>query len=237
MATSSDVKITQGAGTFVATYDITEDAETKKIQRISVNDSGGADAFGTVGSPGAGTLLKLQTDALAALNDATPALVVGATAADAALTVAPVTTGGAGSAAIPAAMSTDGDVTNDWLDLYGRQIVAGSPRARVGKQTTTITTSTAETTIVTAGAANVFRDLYRLTMTNTSVTATVVTIRDATGGSTVDVYALAAGETKGFSGPVDSADVQATAANNWTAQSSASITSLIICARYVERKV
>lgn len=43
MTTTSDAKITPGSGTNVATYDITEDAETKKLQRVTVNDSSGAE--------------------------------------------------------------------------------------------------------------------------------------------------------------------------------------------------
>lgn len=53
--TTSDVKITAGAGTNVATYDITEDAETKKIQRVAINDSAGADAMGSVGTAAVST--------------------------------------------------------------------------------------------------------------------------------------------------------------------------------------
>lgn len=40
--TTSDVKITPGSGANVATYDITEDSETKKIQRVAITDSTGA---------------------------------------------------------------------------------------------------------------------------------------------------------------------------------------------------
>lgn len=42
--TTSDVKITAGAGTNVATYDITEDAETKKLQRVVLSKSDGTEA-------------------------------------------------------------------------------------------------------------------------------------------------------------------------------------------------
>lgn len=57
MATTSDVKITPGVGNNVATWDITEDAETKKIQRVGISDSTGAEvsfATGTAGSPAGG---------------------------------------------------------------------------------------------------------------------------------------------------------------------------------------
>lgn len=50
MSTTSDVKVTPGTGANVATYDITEDAETKKLQRIVVSNNAGADVDLTTGS-------------------------------------------------------------------------------------------------------------------------------------------------------------------------------------------
>ena len=43
MPTTSTVDVTAGSGTHVATYDITEDAATKKIQRVGLNTSAGAE--------------------------------------------------------------------------------------------------------------------------------------------------------------------------------------------------
>lgn len=40
--TTSAVDVTSGTGTHVATYSITEDAETKQIQRTALNDASGA---------------------------------------------------------------------------------------------------------------------------------------------------------------------------------------------------
>lgn len=51
MATTSDVKVTAGTGTNVATYDITEDAETKKLQRVVLSTNAGADIDFTAVSP------------------------------------------------------------------------------------------------------------------------------------------------------------------------------------------
>lgn len=45
MGTTSDAKVTPGTGNNIATYDITEDSETKKIQRVVLSDSLGADAL------------------------------------------------------------------------------------------------------------------------------------------------------------------------------------------------
>jgi hypothetical protein len=47
MATS-DVKVTEGSGKNVAAYSLTEDAETKQVQRVAMNDSTGMDATDTV---------------------------------------------------------------------------------------------------------------------------------------------------------------------------------------------
>jgi hypothetical protein len=57
------------------------------------------------------------------IDDGIPAR--GLTAADSAITGAPVTIGGYGSAATPTAMSANGDVTNLWLTLEGAAVVAG----------------------------------------------------------------------------------------------------------------
>lgn len=56
----------------------------------------------------------------------------GPTASDGALAVAPVTVGGRASNAAPTAVSTDGDVVNNWLTLNGTQRVYASRRRRTG---------------------------------------------------------------------------------------------------------
>lgn len=147
----------------------------------------------------------------------------------------PVKIGGKAITAWPTAVA-NADRANAITDKFGRQVVVGVPRDLRGKQKTQITSSTSETTIVTAGAAGVFNDLYKLLITNTSATATNVTIRDATGGSAVEVFAVPAGQTVGFSLPSCDAIPQAAAANNWTAQSSVSVASLEITALYAAMK-
>lgn len=193
-------------------------------------------ALQAASSSGLATSAKQDT-MITALQSTTAAPIVGGTAADAAISGAPVTVGARASAAIPTAVSADGDVANGWTDRYGRLIVGNAPRARLGRASITLTSTTTETTLLAAGAAGVFRDIYRLTITNTSATATAVTIRDVTASGVAEIYYLAAGETKGFSGPIDAADVQGTAASTWSAQCSVSVASVQICARYVERKV
>lgn len=160
-------------------------------------------------------------------------LTVGDLAHDAVDAGFPLKIGGQARTTNPAAVA-NADRVNAIFDKLGKQVVVGSIRILKARQVTIITTSTAETTIVTAGAAGVFKDLYSLLLTNTSVTATEVTIRDATAGGTISSFMVPAGSTIGFTLPESGAWPQGTAANNWTAQSSASITSLKVTALTVE---
>ena len=121
-----------------------------------------------------------------------------------------------------------GDYIQQSHDLKGRLMVGSAPRTLKLNQVTTITASTAETTIVTA-VASTFLDLYGLIVTNTSATAVTVAIKDATAGTTRLNIAVPAGDTRGFMLPLDSAIKQTTVNNNWTATTQ-SVTSVIITA-------
>lgn len=50
IAATSSINVTEGSGKEIATYSISEDATTKQVQRISVNDSSGNEV-GTAGAP------------------------------------------------------------------------------------------------------------------------------------------------------------------------------------------
>ena len=84
-----------------------------------------------------------------------------------------------------------------------------------------------------AGGANVFNDVYAIVVTNKSATAVFVDFKDATAGTTRLTLAAPASDTRGFTVPVDSAMVQAVAANNWTATVSSAVTSIEITMLYV----
>lgn len=144
----------------------------------------------------------------------------------------PVKIGGVGKTANPTAV-TDGQRANALFDKLGKQVVVGAIRDLKGQQATTITASTSETTIVTA-VASTFLDLYGLTLTNSSATATTVTIKDSTAGTTRFSIVVPAGDTRGFMLSVDSAVPQATVNTAWTATSSQSITSLFVTALFVK---
>lgn len=138
----------------------------------------------------------------------------------------PIKIGGVGKTANPTAV-TDGQRVNALFDKLGKQIVVGAIRDLKTQQITTITASVAETTVLTA-VASTFLDIYAVICVNSSATATNVSFKDSTAGTTRFNIYVPAGETRGFMLPVDSAIPQATVNNNWTATSSASITSLIV---------
>ena len=157
--------------------------------------------------------------------------VIGATLSGNALAFAPITEGGLAKTANPAAVD-DGDVVNALHDKLGKRISIPALREVKAIQTTTIT-GTSETTIVTAGGAGMFKDLYRLVMTNSSATAVTITIKDATAGTTRYVFAVPAGATVGFSADAGSAAIQSAANNAWTATVSSAVTSIVITAETV----
>lgn len=144
----------------------------------------------------------------------------------------PILNGGRAATANPTAVA-DGQAVRAMYDKLGKAVAVGSVRVLKGKQKTTITSSTAETTIVMAGASGVFQDLYGLIISNTSASACNVTIKDATSGTTQAIIAVPAGETRGFMLTDSSAMIQTTAANNWTATCGTSVASIEITALFV----
>ena len=95
-------------------------------------------------------------------------------------------------------------------------------------QATTITSSTAETTIATASSGKRL-NLRTLIVSNKSATAVQVTIKDATSGTTRLILQVPAGDVRGIDLNVPMQ--QAVSGNNWTAttQSVDSIYITTIC--------
>jgi hypothetical protein len=143
----------------------------------------------------------------------------------------PVKIGGVARTSNPTAV-TNGQRVNASFDKLGKLIAVGAIRDLKGVQKTSITT-TGETTVVTAGGAGVFNDVYAIVVTNTSATGVSVDFKDATAGTTRMTLYAPATDTRGFTVAVDSAMVQAVAANNWTATASAAVSSLQITVLYV----
>lgn len=159
-------------------------------------------------------------------------LIVGNLAHDAVDAGFPVKVGGQARTTNPTAVA-DADRANFITDKLGKQVVVGSIRDLKVNQVTTITASTSETTILTA-VASTFLDLYGLIIANTSATAVNVAIKDDTAGTTQLNIAVPAGETRGFMLPESAAIKQGAVNKNWTATSSASISSLVITALAVK---
>lgn len=129
--------------------------------------------------------------------------------------------------------ATDGNLVGALSDKLGKQVVVGSIRDLKGNQFTTITSSTSETTVVTA-VASTFLDVYGVIVENTSATASKVTFKDSTGGTTQFEIYVPAGDTRGFMLPESGAFKQTTVNNNWTATCGTSVASIVITVLYVK---
>lgn len=209
---------------------------TADTQRIHLTDDspgvvgigGTGDAAATAGSVGSlNAKLRFATSQLAAIET-----LLTNVAHDAVDAGNPRKIGAQARTSWPAAVA-DADRANAICDKLGRLLVAGVPRELRGNQQTTITNSIAEITIVSAGAAGIKQDVYGLVIANISATAVNVIIRDSTGGPERFTFAIPAGNTAGFTLPAADGHEQQTAANNWTAQCSASVASVKITAMFV----
>ncbi len=117
----------------------------------------------------------------------------------------------------------------DGLPMSG----TGASRNAKGRQVTTITSSTAETSIVTK-IPRVYLDVYGLVISNSSATASEVTIKDSLAGSTVMTFEVPATETRGFMLPWQSAVQQSAANQDWTATCGTSVASIKITALFAQ---
>lgn len=129
--------------------------------------------------------------------------------------------------------AADGNGAILMADKLGKQVVVGSIRDLKADQQTTLTSTTTETTIVTA-IGSTFCDLYGLIVANTSATATEVNFRDVIAGSVRFTVHVPAGDTRGFMLPESAAYKQATVNTAWTAQCATSVASIKISALYVK---
>lgn len=138
-------------------------------------------------------------------------------------------TGGRVATAVPTAGS-DGNLLGIMLDKFGRVVTTdGNPIDLKGKAFITLTSSTAETTLVAAGGAGVFNHLRMVSCKNSSAIACEVEIRDVTGGSVIDTISVPPNETRGWAGPVMP---QTTANSAWTAKCLTSVASMKITVLY-----
>jgi hypothetical protein len=145
----------------------------------------------------------------------------------------PVKIGFVAKTANPTAV-TDGQRVNAIADKLGKQVTIHALRELVVDGNVTLSASVVETTLISAGAAGVFHDLCYVTIANTSATDARIDFRDATAGTVRFSILAKAGQTTGFARPRSDGVKQTTAANNWTVQSSASVTDIRIFAEVVK---
>lgn len=146
----------------------------------------------------------------------------------------PVKVGGLAKTSLPTAVS-DGQRVGQMHDKFGRQVVLPvTIRDLTGTQTTTISNSTTETTIVTA-ASSTFNDVLMLVISNTSGSPTRIDFRDTTGGSVLFSLYAPANDTRGFS--LGGVAIPQTSVNtNWTAQCATAVTDIRIYAVFAKNK-
>jgi hypothetical protein len=143
----------------------------------------------------------------------------------------PLKVGGKAYTTNPTAVTTA--ARSDFItDKVGKQVTVQSIRDLKGDQATTITSSTTETTIVTATAAT-FNDVFAIIITNTSTTGTEVVIRDVAAGTPRFSFFVPGGDTRGFMLNESAAYKQTTVNTAWTAQCGTSVASIKINASYV----
>ena len=123
--------------------------------------------------------------------------------------------------------ATAGNLVGALADKLGKQVVVGSIRDLKVQQQTTITSSVAETTVLTA-VASTFLDVYGVIVVNSSASACDVTFKDATAGTTRFNIYVPAGDTRGFMLSESAAHSQAVVNNNWTATCGTSVASIKI---------
>jgi hypothetical protein len=209
-------------------------------QTTKINDGTNTAAVKAASTAAAATdpalVVSISPNSPATVSQATAAnlnaQVVGNAASASADSGNPVKIGLVAATALPTA-ATNTQRMNAMGDKFGRlAAVLGTVRDLKGTQTTTISASTTETTIVTAGGAGVFNDPVMILVANTSAgTNTRIDFRDATAGTVRFSMQCPANQTTGFNIPGESIP-QTTAANNWTAQCATSTTDVRIYVLY-----
>lgn len=195
-------------------------------QRVTIASDNTAFAVNATLQAGANTIGAISNTSFTASNTA------GDVASGSSDSGNPVKQGAVAHTAAPTAV-TDGQRVNLIADKVGKQVVVGSIRDLKGNQFTTITSSTSETTVVTQ-VASTFLDVYGCIIENTSATASKVTFKDSTAGTTQFEIYVPAGDTRGFMLPESGAFKQTTVNTNWTATCGTSVASIVISMLYVK---
>jgi len=134
--------------------------------------------------------------------------------------------------ALPTAVS-GGQAIQPMVDKFGRQVcLTAGMRDILGASATTITASTSATSIV-AAVASTYCDITSLTLTNSSATATLLTLSD---GSTSYVFSAGAGPGWGITIPFNPPLPAASVNTAWTLTCGTSVSSVYAVAQYIKNR-
>ena len=227
MASSTPVAIASNQSALAVTVPVGQAVMASSTPVVIASNQSGVAVTVPVGQ----TTMSASTPVAIASNQSVIPI-AGNTASGASDADNPIKIGGLAKTANPTAV-TDGQRVAALHDKLGKQVVVGSIRDLKGSQFTTITSSTAETTVVTAVAAT-FLDIYGVIIENTSAAACKVTFKDSTAGTTRFEIYVPAGDTRGFMLPESGATKQAAVNNNWTATCGTSVASIVITIFYIQ---
>ena len=213
-------------GTF---YQATQPVSLASGQVASGAIASGAIAAGAVaaGAFVSGSVLSgaLASGAVVDLTNVTSALA--ATAPTKALA-----TSGLAATALPTAV-TGGQAVLPMTDKFGRQVVlTGAPRDIVGTAALTITASTGSNSLI-AAIASTYCDITSLTITNSSATATLLTLSD---GTTSYIFSAGVGPGWGVTIPFNPPLPAASVNTAWTLTCGTSVSSVYVVAQYIKNK-
>lgn len=240
---STDVLTIQGIASMTKLLVTPDSVALPANQSVNVAQVNGVTTSTGTGAVGTGTArVAVGTDTATVAGSVpgtagSPSVFVGvsgAAASGATVVGNPVLEGGRAATTNPTAVS-DGQAVAVMLTKSGKTVIVdGAPRELKGTQKATLSNTTSETTIITAGGSGVFDDVYGLVLANTGATTTKVDIRDATAGTIIMTFEVPTLETRGFMVSAGSAVSQTTANNNWTAQCAAATTAMEITAFFVK---
>jgi len=223
IAASQTIAVTN-TGTFAVQATGTFYQATQPVSVASGQIAAGAISAGAFVS---GSILSgaLASGAVVDLTNVTSALA--ATAPTKALA-----TSGLAATALPTAV-TGGQAVLPMTDKFGRQVVlTGAPRDIVGTAALTITASTGSNSLI-AAIASTYCDITSLTITNSSATATLLTLSD---GTTSYIFSAGVGPGWGFTIPFNPPLPAASVNTAWTLTCGTSVSSVYIVGQFIKNK-
>jgi hypothetical protein len=249
MATG-DVDITEGSGLKVASHTISEDAVTKHIQRVNINDSAGADILGTTAdAASATTTIKAALRAIAtalgvtALDlgsgtggsrtirttlDTASAGIIPLVAHDAADSGEPLKTGGRAVAGMSGlTLVAAADRTDSLHGIDGAQYVRPHCGLEDIVSGVAAITDGSSTSVIASAGAGVKNYITSVMIANTSATAVTVDLRDGAAGTvkaTLPVPANTSGVVCNYPIPLPFSAATAVCADPSSAASTVTVT-------------